>query len=301
MSQELLLSVIIPTFRRPDALDRCLISLIAGAELIQPDRLEIVVSDDDPSGSARELVRQYPDFVTWTQGPCRGPAANRNAGARRTKGDLLIFLDDDCIPHKDLLAAYAEAAQNNPQADIVEGKIVADRQMRYAYEVCPTNETGGYLWSANMAVRRGCFESLGGFDEDYPFAAMEDMDFHYRCQKASKVIVFCPRACVCHPIEVRTGVSRLSKGRYSLLLYAEKHPEQIDRLRGKCDVVSMLRQIKHRIVNRKLVQPPASYWALVEDLWSTFLFFRILARPSSITRKRQQLGSVLLGNGEGAK
>ena len=51
----------------------------------------------------RFLAQQYP-WVSWGRGPRRGPAANRNAGALRARGEWLAFTDDDCVPDPNWLA-----------------------------------------------------------------------------------------------------------------------------------------------------------------------------------------------------
>ena len=55
------------------------------------------------------MVNEEFPMVRWNEGPRRGPAANRNFGARVADGEWLIFLDDDCNPRPGFLAAYLKA------------------------------------------------------------------------------------------------------------------------------------------------------------------------------------------------
>jgi GT2 family glycosyltransferase len=253
--------------------------------------VEIIVTDDDPDGSARDVVAKHTPFAIWNEGPSRGPAANRNSGARIAKGDLLIFLDDDCTPDRNWLPALLKCATDHPGVDVFEGRISAERRFRYAYECCPINETGGCLWSANIAIRRKCFWSLSGFDEDFPFAAMEDVDFQYRCQKSGKEIVFCPDAVVLHPVEIRSGSARFLRALYSFLVFVEKHPEETERIRGP--LLNILRVFKHKTIDRSLIQPLTSYVSLVQELWSMAVLHFVLGDSGRMKEKKRLLAAKL--------
>jgi glycosyltransferase involved in cell wall biosynthesis len=107
-----LLSVIIPTCRRNEDLDRCLRSLIRENQDLsitsaaqsfdvtgRPDfDFETIVTGDGTNSTAEAMLQTGFPFVRWVRGPRRGPAANRNHGAENAQGDWLLFLDDDCIP-----------------------------------------------------------------------------------------------------------------------------------------------------------------------------------------------------------
>jgi GT2 family glycosyltransferase len=74
-------SVVIPTYGRPDALAACLEQLVPGAQTFS-GAYEVIVTDDAPApGASAKLANRFP-AVRWTEGPHRGPAANRNHGAR---------------------------------------------------------------------------------------------------------------------------------------------------------------------------------------------------------------------------
>ena len=112
------------------------------------------------------------------EGPRKGPAANRNAGARAASGDFLVFLDDDCIPERDLLAGYARALRLDVAA--YEGRITCKAAGDVAADDVSREPHGGTLWSCNFAIRRDVFAALGGFDERFPIAHMEDADLRDR-------------------------------------------------------------------------------------------------------------------------
>jgi len=213
-------AVVIPTLNRPEMLKRCLGRLIpyAGAH----PECSIVVSDDGDASRTREALAEELAGVQIVQGPCRGPAANRNCGAAQATAELLIFLDDDCIPDQNLIGVYRDAALKNPEIGVFEGRISAEGEASSFADNAPINETGGYLWSCNFAIRRELFVKIGGFDERYPFAAMEDVDLHLRVKKQSRIL-FLPDARVWHGFEQRLGWKLVKHHALSLLLYLHTH------------------------------------------------------------------------------
>ncbi|MFM6530798.1 MAG: glycosyltransferase family 2 protein, partial [Dolichospermum sp.] len=69
--------------------------------------------DDGYQSTAQEMIEQNYPWVKWVAGPGKGPAANRNNGAKYATGEWLAFTDDDCLPDPQWLASYGEAIANN--------------------------------------------------------------------------------------------------------------------------------------------------------------------------------------------
>jgi glycosyltransferase involved in cell wall biosynthesis len=134
-------SVIIPTCHRNADLAACLRLLAPGAQSLPAADYEVIVSDDGRTSTAEAMVKQQFPWARWVPGPQRGPASNRNCGARSAGGKWLVFTDDDCLPSRDWLAAYAAAATD--EARVLEGKTVACGFRDRLDMECPVNETGG--------------------------------------------------------------------------------------------------------------------------------------------------------------
>lgn len=209
------IAVIIPTFRRIDKLILCL----KGLSLSQGN-FSIVVSDDGDAEQTRLALHQEFPRVTVVQGPRKGPAANRNCGARATTAPFLIFLDDDCIPSPGLVQAYLLAAEGSPQIGVFEGRINAIGKRKGFADCVPENLTGGHLWSCNFAIRHSLFDKIGGFDERFPFAANEDMALYLRARSES-TIQFLTDAQVSHAWERRSGAKPLRHSGLSTLLFIQ--------------------------------------------------------------------------------
>ena len=118
-------AIIVPTLRRPESLERALRSLFAQTGV--GDRIaEIVVVDNDPSGSAaagvEALRRLSPWPLVYAHAPRPGVATARNAGLAVTGAPLIAFLDDDEAAAPGWLAALLDA-QAATGADAVFGPI----------------------------------------------------------------------------------------------------------------------------------------------------------------------------------
>ncbi len=195
----MLLSVIIPTFNRHETLSVCLDLLTPELQNLSLDLFEVIVTDDAPGNALSEtLSRDYP-WTHYNRGPQKGPACNRNSGARAARGDWLIFLDDDCFPQPSFLSAYLEAIKKHPEHFVFEGRTLAERPKTRLDEEAPINDHGGFLWSCNFLIKRKLFFELGGFCELYPYACMEDVDFREQLKKRDIEFLFVPEASVVHP------------------------------------------------------------------------------------------------------
>ena len=124
-------------------------------------------------------------------------AAARNRAANEAAGDLLIFLDVDCIPHPDLVGDYARAAGNldglmmgevgylPKEADTASldhetfDRIAVKHSERAGPPEGPNRPCEDYrcFWSLNFAMSAEAFQAAGGFDERFVGYGGEDTDF----------------------------------------------------------------------------------------------------------------------------
>lgn len=192
------LSVIIPTCHRDDTLALCLERLAPGRQSLSASEYDVIVTDDGSHSTAAAMVANRFPWARWVAGPRRGPAANRNHGATQAHGEWLVFVDDDCLPSPAWLEAIALAARAG-KADLVEGRTECPGAADHPLVERVHNQNGGSFWSCNLAVRQAVFASLGGFDETFTEAAMEDMEFAWRFKKCGHQAVFAPTALVTHP------------------------------------------------------------------------------------------------------
>ncbi|EMI15582.1 Glycosyl transferase, family 2 domain protein [Rhodopirellula maiorica SM1] len=190
-------SIVIPTYERNEALAACLERLKPGGQKIAFNRYEVIVTDDGQHQNAEQMVANRFPWVRWIKGPCRGPAANRNNGAKAASGEWLVFTDDDCLPESGWLKAFHHVScENTP---LLEGRTICKEGLPSILYESPINETGGRLWSCNFAIQRSLFFKIGGFDERFPYAFSEDDEFSSRLKQHGIRSQFVKDAVVDHP------------------------------------------------------------------------------------------------------
>jgi glycosyltransferase involved in cell wall biosynthesis len=115
--ESLFFSICIPAYQRVHSLKRLLDSI---AEQSFRD-FEVVVTDDSPSDSVRQLCDQYKDQfpLHYFKNPqALGTPENWNEGIRKSKGEWIKLMhDDDWFSDEDSLEQFADAIQANPDAD----------------------------------------------------------------------------------------------------------------------------------------------------------------------------------------
>ena len=225
-------SVVVPTFRRPELLARCLEALLA--QEFAPEDYEIVIVDDAASKQTLLQVERYARqaraqgrrvFYLSTTGR-RGPAAARNLGWRAARGEVIAFTDDDCLPAPDWLREGLAAFRGDVMA--VSGRIrvpVSPQPTDYEYDTSHLEESE--FATANCLYRRSALLAVGGFDERFTAAWREDSDLFFLLLERGMRAIRCPSAVVVHPVRpARWGVSLFQqrKAMFNALLY-KKHPK----------------------------------------------------------------------------
>ena len=195
----MLLSVVIPTFNRRESLSHCLQHLAPKVQTLSPDLYEVIVTDDALANAPQNTIEKEFPWARQLAGPQKGPASNRNNGAKAASGEWIVFLDDDCLPQPSFLSAYRDAVAKYPDCAVFEGSTLSERPQARMDEEAPINEKGGYLWSCNFMVKRSLFMEMGGFCELYPYACMEDVDFREQLKARDIGFTFVPEASVIHP------------------------------------------------------------------------------------------------------
>ncbi|BAU55379.1 GalNAc(5)-diNAcBac-PP-undecaprenol beta-1,3-glucosyltransferase [Mucilaginibacter gotjawali] len=221
------LSVIIPTYNRNDLLSNCLNCLAPEVQLLSLNDYEVIVSDDNTDSQTKKLIEDSFPWVKWVEGPKMGPAANRNNGVKVAQGEWLLFTDDDCLPTDRWISAYSNEIKSGA-AKVLEGLTDAERPRKRFDEESPLNLHGGCLWSCNFAIEKKLFYEVGCFDEEFPFAAMEDLDFHRRVKSKEK-IVFVPGAKVIHPWRIVKPFKGYKKWIFSNRYFMAKHNIKVDK------------------------------------------------------------------------
>ena len=203
-----LVSVIVPVFNDP-RLSLCLEAL--ARQSYPRQQMEVLVVDN---GSDRlPDVSQYP-FVRLLQEPKVGSYAARNYGITQARGDILAFIDADCIPRTEwlkcgvegLVASGTEAAggrivplfrsPGRPTLIELYDSLVSLDQSRCA-------DLGGFAVTANLLAPRETFKRIGPFDDDLKSGG--DREWGARLASLGGRLVYLEGAAVGHPARADLG------------------------------------------------------------------------------------------------
>lgn len=168
------ISVVIPTFERPERLRRAVRSALE--QRLMPR--EVLVCDDGSGpAAAREAARseELGDAVRYVRLPENAgtPAAARNLGTRLAAGEWVAFLDDDDEWLPDKLSRQAEAVADHADADVVgTNALRGDGSAYFRGDDVVHRLARGDLLRRNplvvssVMVRRSALLAVGGFPEE---------------------------------------------------------------------------------------------------------------------------------------
>jgi glycosyltransferase involved in cell wall biosynthesis len=229
-------SVVIPTYKRPSLLRKCLHALYN--QVFNKFDYEIIVVSDGPDTSTLYAMRNFLVLafpkIDYVQLPeKKGPAAARNAGWKKASGDLIAFTDDDCIPDiywlKNLYETFTNS--NNPPAAFTGQTVVPIPIVPTDYELNISNLSRAEFITANCACSKKALLGAGGFDEAFTMAWREDSDLQFKLIKQGIPIIPVEKAIVVHPVRKTTWGASIRderKNMFDALLY-KKFPELFER------------------------------------------------------------------------
>lgn len=206
-------SVIVCTRNRPDSLQPALTSILASR-----DRdFELMVVDQSDGDETQELVDCFTGrscCIRYIRDDGRGLSHARNLGIAVSRGNFIVFTDDDCVVDPEWLGTMVRTLKCDSGAGAAFGAVVAapyEHAKGFIAGYVPSKTRRlrgrlGKLWDggigASMAFRRDALVAIGPFDEllgagGY-FPSCEDGDVAYRVLKGGYAVWHVPRAVVVH-------------------------------------------------------------------------------------------------------
>lgn len=203
------ISIVIPTYNRPEQLAICLESL---TKLDYPqDCFEVIAVDDGSKTSLEPVVDPFTSQldITLLRQINNGAASARNTGAKQAKGEFLAFTDDDCMPAADWLKTLAANFLQAPDC-LIGGQTVnivsknlystaSQELIDYVYKYYNANpHKARFFASNNIALPKERFLAIGEFDVTYPLMASEDRELCDRWLQQGYPMLYAPEVQINH-------------------------------------------------------------------------------------------------------
>jgi len=212
-----LISVIIPTRNSGQTIDACLKSIKKQSY----KNVEIIVIDNNSSDDTKKIAKAY--GYVFDKGPER--SAQRNYGAKKSKGNFLLFIDSDMILSKNVLKSCIIKSKNVggiiiPEKSIGIGFFAKVKAFERSFYI------GNDLIEAARFFPRKTFFNFKGYDESISGGG-EDWDLPLRIKKAGNKIERI-KDLIIHN-EGRLSLINLMKKKFyyskTISKYIKKHPD----------------------------------------------------------------------------
>ena len=137
------LSIAIPTYGRDAVLVDSIRHLLAQEQ--QADEILVI---DQSTSHATDTERALDEWhrqklIRWIRHQPPGTVGAMNRGLQEAMGDLVLFLDDDIIPAKDLVAAHLRAHRDHPNAWAVVGQVIQENAEKLKAETLKSGAEEG--------------------------------------------------------------------------------------------------------------------------------------------------------------
>jgi mycofactocin system glycosyltransferase len=230
-------TVVIPSKDRKEELGECLNSVFS--QEYPADKIEIIVFDDGSRDGTHNL-EQLRACRVFTNQESRGQSYCRNVAATTAKGEILAFLDSDCVAGpswlKDLVqcfqwdrigavGGYVDGYFDQSGLDRYE-RVFSSLHLGKYIQLGLDDGSGFYIPTCNLLVKKDVFLETGGLRESLHLG--EDVDFCWRMRKTGRLALYVPCGKVKHKHRNRLGPMlrrRFDYGTSEGALY-ELHPEK---------------------------------------------------------------------------
>lgn len=238
--RKIYVSVIIPCFNS----EKTILKTLEALEKQNFDKpFEILICDDGSNDNTIKIVKEFARKskipIRVFANPHHGPAWQRNFGAKKAKGKIIVYTDSDCIPGKNWLKEMVKPIESGEVAGVQGTYRTLNRKSLIArfegYEIEKRHERMkkqkyiDFIGTFSAAYVKNIFLKFGGFDTRFKTASGEDPELSYRIAKAGYKLVFNPKAYVYHPHpdSLKKYLKQKFYRAYWRVLMYKKHPDKM--------------------------------------------------------------------------
>ncbi|HTV72987.1 MAG TPA: glycosyltransferase [Candidatus Acidoferrales bacterium] len=189
------------TYNRAALLERVLEGCFE--QTVPGNAYEVVVVNDGSPDDTRTVTDRARERATCAftviEQRNTGLARARNAGIACSRGERIIFIDDDVLPTPAFVEEHLRTHDAVPAA-IVRGAVINTA----SFDVLPPpvwslkNYSGNYFWTSNVSLPRLTLERAGGFTETFTEYGWEDIELGLRLRALGVPSRFNARAVAFH-------------------------------------------------------------------------------------------------------
>ena len=278
------ISVIIPFYNRKDSLLKMLDQFISFGfdQRFQYEVEFCIVDDGSADGVSHEIEKMlscFPYKCKYLIKENEGAAAARNFGISKTTGDIVLFLDSDIIPSKDLFLEHISFHKLYSQENyVLRGSTQyldceAPTIRRTETGLLPSVNGEKYIklkWAdfitSNISIKRTYFLKTDGFDVQ--LRTREDVELGHRLSRFNMRLFHCNEAFGyhVHPVSVEQYFSYARSYGSSLAIWHNKSPELVVDLRSisREDEFGFFSARSLRLIVRYIVKNIVTNWLTIK-------------------------------------
>jgi glycosyltransferase involved in cell wall biosynthesis len=181
------ISIVIPNYNMEATIGKCLEAAFDS----EYENFEVVVVDDHSDDRSLDIIKAFPCTLISLERRS-GTSTARNTGAGNSRGDVIFFIDADCLLEKDTLSIINRTVSEAGPDVVIGGtysRMPFDRTFFSIFQAVFVNysETKNvmnpdYIAAHAMVVNAGTFKKSGGFPEVF-LPIIEDVEFTHRLKR----------------------------------------------------------------------------------------------------------------------
>ena len=194
------ISVVIPNYNGGKTIGKCLEAVLAS----DYDRFEVLVVDDASTDGSVGLISAFPCRLIRLEQHA-GASRARNTGAKESAGDIIFFIDADCLVPKDTLSLVHKAITGHADTIIggsytplpYDSNFFSIFQSIFIHYSELKRREPDYIASHSLAIEKKLFEKSSGFPEQF-LPLLEDVEFSHRLRRSGYKLLMDPGILVRH-------------------------------------------------------------------------------------------------------
>ena len=207
------LSIIIPTYNRQNELKKCLESIFK-QQLKPITNLEIIVIDDGGRDKTQDMIKKHYPNTRYIKQQNKGRAAALNKGVEEAKGEIVSFIDDDCVVSEGWATNIIDYHNRYRNVLVVQGAVLPEDKknlfsINMQYTILSDEMSNNFkertglqarlvknIRCTNLSIKRKLFNKGIAYEENIKW--WQDRELSYQLNNAGIQVLYVPDIQVIH-------------------------------------------------------------------------------------------------------